>query len=121
MLTAIILAVFVLYAQSLLVMWCLYFVEKHDIVLYFCPDELGSTSPFAGARFVHELSDAQRGKADGVLVLISIVERSLAYAPARQLLLMSARAVQWLPLQDCVLAPCDGYDRTPFIPPRFSR
>jgi hypothetical protein len=52
-LTAVVTAIFLLYSQSLLVMWCLYFVEKHDIVLYFCPDELGSENPFAGARYVH--------------------------------------------------------------------
>lgn len=112
-------AAFLLYSQSLLVMWCLYFVEKQDIVLYFCPDELGSTNPFAGARYVHEMSDAQRGQAEGALSLITIVERSVAYTlPLQQ----SSVSVQQFRAETPILhapIPLDGYSSPPFVPPRL--
>lgn len=116
--TAVMLAVFLLYSQSLLVMWCLYFVEKHDIVLYFCPEDIGSANPFAGARFVHELSDAQHGRAKGALMLLKIVERSIPYLPStgttenaiegsrNSLFITETRKIS------------DGYPSPPFIPPR---
>ncbi len=118
-LTTIVAAVFLLYSQSLLVMWCLYFVEKHDIVLYFCPEELGSRNPFAGARYVHELCDAQRGKGDGALVLLTIVERSVAYAVALHTPMIQP-AVQVLGARSGVIGvPSAGYSTPPWMPPRM--
>jgi hypothetical protein len=59
----------------MLVMWCLYFVEKHDIILYHCLP----TDTTEGASFVHSLCDYGKGKHNGALSLLKIVERSIEY------------------------------------------
>jgi hypothetical protein len=117
-LTAVVTAVFLLYSQSLLVMWCLYFVEKHDIVLYFCPEELGSENPFAGARYVHELSDAHTGKGHGALVLLTIVERSIVYLPTDPVPIPSSMPERLQRGCTTTEHPTLGYPQPPFIPPR---
>lgn len=73
---------------------------------------------FAGARFVHELSDAQHGRAEGALMLLKIVERSIPYLPStgtaenaiegsrNSLFITETRKIS------------DGYPSPPFIPPR---
>ncbi|GIV55349.1 MAG: hypothetical protein KatS3mg040_0117 [Candidatus Kapaibacterium sp.] len=118
LLTALALSVFLLYSQSLLVMWCLYFVERHDIVLYFCPEELGSTNPFAGARYVHELSDAQHGKGEGALMLLQIVERAVFYLPSLGSMYHTESKRSILPMLEYCCGPSDGFPTTPFVPPR---
>ncbi|MCS7000820.1 MAG: hypothetical protein RML15_06260 [Bacteroidota bacterium] len=113
-----ILTAFAIYSQSLLVMWCLYFLEQHDIVLYFCPEDLGSNHPFAGARFVHELSDAHKGKAQGALVLLKVVERTTAYVHATidfDIRLSIWRLCGWVSSSGQIL---EGYPLSLFIPPR---
>ncbi|GIV55073.1 MAG: hypothetical protein KatS3mg039_1591 [Candidatus Kapaibacterium sp.] len=118
--TVVLTAAFLFYSQSLLVMWCLYFVEKHDIVLYFCPEELGSSNPFAGARYVHELSDAHRGKGEGALVLLTIVERSLVYMTGVFVPVLSPPQATYLTVGDRVEIPQTGFRNPPFVPPRMS-
>ncbi len=118
-LTVLVTAAFLLYSQSLLVMWCLYFVEKHDIVLYFCPEELGSCNPFAGARYVHELCDAQRGNGEGAMVLLTIIERSVAYVVALHSPMIQP-AVRALGLRCAAIGiPSAGYSTPPWMPPRM--
>lgn len=116
--TAVTLAIFLLYSQSLLVMWCLYFVEKHDIVLYFCPEDIGSSNPFAGARFVHELSDAQHGAATGAFMLLKLVERASVFLHFSQTVwhAVAITTVTCRRLDHPSLL--DGYRHPPFIPPR---
>ncbi|RMF33228.1 MAG: hypothetical protein D6747_07360 [Chlorobiota bacterium] len=121
LLTPLLLSVFVIYSQSLVVMWCLYFVERHDIVLYFCPEELGSTNPFAGARYVHELSDAQHGKGEGALTLLQIVERAVVYLPSPGSAYHAESKRSILPLIEYCRGLSDGFPSTPFVPPRPSQ
>ncbi len=117
-LSALALSIFLLYSQSLLVMWGLYFLERHDIVLYFYPEELGSSNPFAGARYVHELSDAQNGKGDGALVLLHIVERAVFYLPTVIYAEHVRSALSLAPVIDRFRCPSDGFPTIPFVPPR---
>jgi len=117
-LTILVLSIFLLYSQSLLVMWSLYFLERHDIVLYFYPEELGSLNPFAGARYVHELIDAQKGKGEGALVLLHIVDRAVYYLPT----VIHSELVRSAPSLAAVIDrsrhPSDGFPTIPFVPPR---
>lgn len=117
-LTVLTFSVFLLYSQSLLVMWCLYFLERHDIVLYFCPEDLGSSNPFAGARYVHELSDAQHGKGEGALVLLHVVERAVYYLPSMESACRTASNSSTVTNHERWGGPSDGFPSKPFVPPR---
>ena len=53
----------------------MYFVEKHDIVLYYCTADDSSK----GVSYVHKLCDSGKGEHKGALSLVKIVERSVNY------------------------------------------
>ncbi len=72
---------FLLYSQSIVVMWCLYFIEKHDIVLYYEVAEDTSN----GLRFMQKICDAHRGEHNGALSLIKVVERTPPYLLVQKL------------------------------------
>ncbi len=72
----IIFSTFLLYSQSMLVMWCLYFVEQQDIVLYY--ESAGENS--RGLNYMHKLCDASKGEHDGALSLLKIAEQGPNFA-----------------------------------------
>jgi len=115
-LTILILGVFLVYSQGMLVMWCLYFVEKQDIIMYYC-NEHDTTN---GASYVHKLCDAQSGEHTGALALIKVVDNHTVYAKEQTTYRFKPehRTVKLhIQPQNCYLSP---HPNKLFRPPCFS-
>lgn len=70
-------AAFLVYSQSMLVMWCLYFIEKHDIILYYCPEDADGRGD--GSSYVHRLCDASKGEHEGARAMLKIIGTQKSY------------------------------------------
>ena len=52
---SILLTLFVIYSSSISVVWMLYFYEKHDVILYYCPHDAQNGGD--GTSYIHQLLD----------------------------------------------------------------
>ncbi|MBK9249414.1 MAG: hypothetical protein IPM69_15185 [Ignavibacteria bacterium] len=53
---SILLALFMIYSSSISVVWMLYFYEKHDVILYYCPHDAQNGGD--GTSYIHRLLDS---------------------------------------------------------------
>ena len=116
LLTILFLGIFLVYSQGMLVMWCLYFIEQHDIVMYYC-NEHDSTN---GTSYVHKLCDAAKGEHTGALALIKIVDNHTTYSPAHnqyRFIAHQQSTTHWVPNAELYQSP---HPNSLFKPPYFS-
>lgn len=99
------LALFIIYSLSLPVVWCLYFLEKQDIILYYCV-ESEVKQPNSSA-FMQQICDGITGKHRGARSLLQLSVRASVYdiAVSKPEIQLSRSTIIFLDIQQQSLLP----------------